>query len=98
VRKDITISNQLQEDPAVFNARFSRCHELLYCIACRVLCGTEGAQDSVQNCWLKASRNPPRFEHEGAFRSWLLRMAIDEALAIRRKKKESSSGMKLVMG
>jgi DNA-directed RNA polymerase specialized sigma24 family protein len=79
------MSNHLQEDPTVFDARFSRCRGLLHFIACRVLGGTERAEDSVQNCWLTASRNPPRFEHEGAFRSWLLRIVIDEALVIHRK-------------
>jgi DNA-directed RNA polymerase specialized sigma24 family protein len=98
VRKDIATSNQPQEDPAIFIARFSRCHALLHFIACRVLGDTEGAQDSVQNCWLTASRNPPKFQHEGAFRSWLLRIAIDEALAIRQKKKESSSNKNLACG
>ena len=93
--KDSTISNHVQEDPTVFNARFSRCHGLLHFIACRVLGGTEGARDSVQNCWFTASRNPSKFEHEGAFRGWLLRIVIDEALAIRRKKKESSSDKNL---
>jgi DNA-directed RNA polymerase specialized sigma24 family protein len=78
------VSNHLQEDPTL-DARFSRCRRLLHFIACRVLGGTEGAEDSVQNCWLTASRNPPRFEHEGAFRSWLLRILIDEALVIHRK-------------
>ncbi len=96
--QDITISNHAQEDPVVFNARFSRCHGLLHFIACHVLGGTEGARDSVQNCWLTASCNPPKFEHEGAFRSWLLRIVIDEALAIRRKKKESSSDKNLHVG
>ena len=80
------------------NARFSRCRGLLHFIACCVLGGTEGMRDSVQNCWLTASRNPPKFEHEGAFRSWLLRIVIDEALAIRRKKKESSSNKNLDVG
>jgi DNA-directed RNA polymerase specialized sigma24 family protein len=92
------ISNPVLEDPAVFNARFSRCHRLLYLIACRVLGGTEGARDSVQNCWRAAARNPPKFEHEGAFRAWLLRIAIDEALAIRQEKKESSSDKDLHVG
>jgi DNA-directed RNA polymerase specialized sigma24 family protein len=98
VYRDITISNHVQEDAALFNARFSRCHGLLYHIACGVLGGTEGARDSVQNCWLTASRNPPKFEHEGAFRSWLLRIVIDEALTIRRKKKESSNDRNLDVG
>jgi len=33
-----------------------------------------GAENAVQTCWVRASRNPPKFEHEGAFRSWLLRI------------------------
>jgi DNA-directed RNA polymerase specialized sigma24 family protein len=98
VSKNNAISNHVQEDLVVFTARFSRCHGLLHFIACRVLSDTKGARDAVQNCWLTAFRHSPKFEHEGAFRSWLLRMAIDEALAIRRKKKESSSVKKLVMG
>jgi DNA-directed RNA polymerase specialized sigma24 family protein len=98
VCEDITISSDLQEDPTVFNARFSRCYGLLCFIARRVLGGTEEARESCKNCWLTASRNPPKFEHEGAFRSWLLRIVIDEALAIRRKKKESSSDKNLDLG
>jgi DNA-directed RNA polymerase specialized sigma24 family protein len=52
----------------------------------------------VQNCWLTASCNPPKVEREGAFGGWLLRIVIDEALAIRRKKKESSSDKNLHVG
>jgi DNA-directed RNA polymerase specialized sigma24 family protein len=90
VCRDITISSDVQEDPTVFHARFSRCYGLLRFLAGCVLGGGEGARESVQNCWLAASRNPPKFEHEGAFRSWLLRIVLDEALAIRRK--ETNSG------
>jgi hypothetical protein len=39
----------------------------------------------VESCRATASRNPPRFEYEGAFRSWLVRVLIDEALAIRQR-------------
>ena len=89
--EDITISNRPQEHPTVFDARFSRCRGLLHFIARRVLGGNEGAEETVHSCWLTASRNPPKFEYEGAFRSWLLRILIDEALAVLRKKKESTS-------
>jgi DNA-directed RNA polymerase specialized sigma24 family protein len=41
----------------------------------------------VKNCTITASRNPPTFECEGAFRSWLVRVLIDEALAIVRQRK-----------
>jgi hypothetical protein len=86
---DTDVSNQMLEHPAVFEARFSRCRRLLHFIACRVLGGPERADNAVANCWLAASHNPPRFEHEGAFRSWLLRVLIDEALAIVRKNKRA---------
>jgi hypothetical protein len=73
-----------REHPAIFAVRFSRCHQLLYFIAYRVLESPDRAEVAVENCRLTASRNPPKFECEGAFRGWLLRVLIDEALAIRR--------------
>jgi DNA-directed RNA polymerase specialized sigma24 family protein len=85
MKKDLPIANRLGEDPDVFHTRFCRCHQLLHFIACRILGGPEGADTAIDNCWLKASRNPPRFEYEGAFRSWLVRVLIDEALAILRQ-------------
>lgn len=89
--EDIAISNRVQEHTTVFDARFSRCRGLLHFIACRVLASNEGAEDAVKNCWRSASCNPPKFEYEGAFRSWLLRILIAEALALLRKKKVSTS-------
>jgi DNA-directed RNA polymerase specialized sigma24 family protein len=73
-----------QEQSTTFSQRFSRSYGLLNFIACRVL-GDEGkALVAIQNCHRAASRNPPHFEYEGAFRSWLVRILIDEALAVRR--------------
>ena len=79
---DLLIANRLNQNFVVFRARFWRCHRLLHFVACRVLGGPERAEHAIQSCWLQASRNPPRFEYEGAFRSWLVRVLIDEALAI----------------
>ena len=79
-----------QEHPSVFEVRFSRCRRLLHFTACRVLGGPERAEDAVENCGLTASRNPPQFEYEGAFRSWLVRVLIDEALAILRQGQNTS--------
>ena len=73
---------------AVFEARFSRCRETLHFLACRVLGSPEQAQEVVENCRITASWNPPTFEYEGAFRSWLVRILIDEALAILRQRVE----------
>ncbi len=86
LNENISTSNAPQEHPVVFESRFSRCCPLLEFLACRILGGHEDVEMAVQNCRIAASRNPPRFEYEGAFRSWLVRVLIDEALAIRQRK------------
>ena len=80
--QSIPESDHLQEFPTVFNARFSRCHGLLSMTARLLLGGNKGVEEVVQNCWLAASRNPPRFQSEAAFRSCLLRLLTKEALIV----------------
>ena len=80
-----------KEDAGVFHARFWRCHPLLHFLACRVLGGPERANNAVKNCWLAASQAPPRFENEREFRSWLVRVLIDQALAIRHCNREQGA-------
>jgi DNA-directed RNA polymerase specialized sigma24 family protein len=87
---DFFTANGRDEDPAVFHTRFWRCHRLLHFIACRVLGSSERVDAAIENCWARASRNPPRFQYEGAFRSWLVRVLIDEALAILRQTERSA--------
>jgi hypothetical protein len=79
--RTIVVNNE-KEQPAIFAERFLRAYRLLDFIARRVLCDERSAKIAMDNCWQTASRNPPCFEYEGAFRSWLLRVLIDEALAI----------------
>lgn len=64
-----------------------RYRRLLYSTACLVLNGCEGAKEALQNCLLRASYNPSRFANEGAFRSWLIRILIDEALLVLQKRR-----------
>jgi DNA-directed RNA polymerase specialized sigma24 family protein len=80
-------SHTPQEHPDVFEDRFSRSCPLLQFLAYRILTCNEEVEKAMQNCRLTASQNPPRFEHEGAFRSWLARVLIDEALALVRQRK-----------
>jgi hypothetical protein len=88
---DILIPNSLREHSALFDVRFSRCRHLLYFVARRVLGHPETVEEAVQSCYLAAFRNPPEFENQGAFTSWLLRILIDEALVILREKKSGST-------
>ena len=74
-----------QEQFAIFAQRFLRSYRLLRFIACRVLGDEERAPIAIKNCWRTSSRNPPHFEYESAFRSWVVRVLIDEALAILRE-------------
>jgi DNA-directed RNA polymerase specialized sigma24 family protein len=89
---DLLAANGPQEEPTVFDTRFSRCFRLLHFVACHVLGGPERAHDAIEGCRLTASRNPPRFEYEGEFRRWLVRILVDEALAILWK--ETKTGVK----
>jgi DNA-directed RNA polymerase specialized sigma24 family protein len=66
---------------------FSRCRRTLLVVAYRVLGDHNEAEDAVQRCLQSAAfHNIPQFETEGAFRSWLVRLLINEALLIRHER------------
>jgi hypothetical protein len=69
---------------------FARYRSVLSLIAYRVLGNDEDAEQAVQNCLRIASDHAPRFDHEGAFRSWLARILIDEAVTILHKQRIST--------
>lgn len=69
---------------------FSRYHGVLFLIALRVLGRREQAEQAVRNCIRIASDRAPRFDHEGAFRCWLARILIDEAVTILYKQEYSA--------
>jgi DNA-directed RNA polymerase specialized sigma24 family protein len=71
-----------------FDSRFSRSRRLLYFVASRILGESEHAEKAVQNCYCSAAGELRDFEHEGAFRSWLVRILINEALAILRERND----------
>ena len=73
---------RLNQQKLIFDANFGRSYRTLHFIACRVLGGPERAEEAIGSCWRIASRHPQRFEHEGEFHIWLLRVLIDEALLL----------------
>jgi DNA-directed RNA polymerase specialized sigma24 family protein len=85
------ISNISQLHSIALNAFFSRYRRVLHSIAYRVLLNHRDAESAVQNLFLWASRNIPRFKCEGSFRGWLLRGLIDEALAVLHKNRSQST-------
>jgi DNA-directed RNA polymerase specialized sigma24 family protein len=75
-----------EETQSTFELQFSSCRELLHFIACRILTSVDEAETAVRNCRVTAARNPPGFQNEGAFKSWLVRILIDEATLLLRRK------------
>ena len=67
-----------------FELEVSRYRRVLYFVAHRVLGDHRDAEAAVQGCLLTVSRNVPSFEREGSLRGWLVRVLIDEALAMLR--------------
>jgi DNA-directed RNA polymerase specialized sigma24 family protein len=70
-----------------FAERFARCHSLLYFVASRILTEYGDIEEAVKNCFVVAARQPARFDSEGAFRSWLVRTLLHEAVQILHRKK-----------
>ena len=62
--------------------RASRYRRLLHFVTHRVLGNSDRAAIAVENCLYSVSGYTITLDCEGAFRSWLVRIAIDEALAI----------------
>jgi RNA polymerase sigma-70 factor (ECF subfamily) len=87
--EDETSSNS-QGDLEALDALFLRYRRALSLVAYRILGNHEEAEDAVQNSLRAVSDNVPRFENEGAFRSWLVRVLIDEAVILLHKQKCAS--------
>jgi asparagine synthase (glutamine-hydrolysing) len=64
------------KDSPDFETRFSKNRSLIAFVARRVLDRKEEADVAVKACFKTASRNPPVFASDGAFRSCILRMVI----------------------
>ena len=78
---DVTLSNS-QGNLEPLDVLLSRYRRVLSLVAYRVLGNHEEAEDAVQNCLHTVSTTVPWFENEGAFRCWLVRVLIDEAVTI----------------
>jgi len=85
-KDDRLLKMALQGDQKALDLLLARYRRLLYDLALRILRNHEEAEDAVQSCLLFAYRNLPNVKCEGSFRSWLVRILINEALVIVRKK------------
>jgi len=87
VNDETLISTGLRGNEKALDTLFARHRRLLHSLAVRILRNHEEAEDAVQNCMVLAFHSLPKFENRGAFRTWLVRILINEAIMILRKKK-----------
>jgi RNA polymerase sigma-70 factor (ECF subfamily) len=85
------VSEGLQGDRDAFEILFFRYRPILYRLAQRILRNHEESEDAVQNCSLAAFCKMKTFKYEGAFRSWLARILVNEAITILRKRRRTYS-------
>lgn len=78
---DASLVTELKRrDEAAFTEMVKRHQCLLLSVALRITGNLEDAEDVVQDAFLKVFRNIEGFRGESRFRSWLTRIAINEAL------------------
>jgi RNA polymerase sigma factor (sigma-70 family) len=83
----VLISKALCGDQLALNDLLTHHYAFLHFLACRVLGGPDDAQDVVQNCMLRAVRNIQQFNNAGAFRNWLARILVNEAINVLRQRR-----------
>ena len=83
------VARVLQGDIASFELIMRRYNRRLYRVARGILADDAAAEDVVQETYLKAYSNLSTFKNKAAFATWLTRIAVYEALALKRKRKQS---------
>lgn len=82
LREVVPILRSSADDRISFYVRAAGYRRLLYFVAHRVLGNSDRAVIAVENCLFSAARHAATFDHEGAFRNWLVRLALEASLAI----------------
>jgi RNA polymerase sigma-70 factor (ECF subfamily) len=83
------ICQAMNDDPKAQTQLFIVHRAQLYRRAYSILRNREDAEDAVQDCWLRAFTNLHSFRGRSSFSTWLTRIAINCALMILRKKRNS---------
>ena len=76
-------------EPGAFQAIMRRNNRRLYRVARAVLADDAEAEDVVQEVYLKAFQSLPTFRAESTLATWLTRIAINEALGRKRRRRST---------
>lgn len=83
-------------DLRAFEELVTRHQDVVYRVAARLV-GEEDAHDVAQDTFLRAFHRLPRFRAEGSFRSWLLQIAHNRAMALL-EDEQASAGRRAEIG
>lgn len=68
-------------------AELVRLHlDAVYAVTARILCDRDLAQDAAQDAMINALRSLDRFRGEASFRTWVLRIAVNAARSVARRR------------
>jgi len=81
------VQRAIANDAAAQDQLYKMSAAKLYRSAFAVLRNREDAEDAVQDCWLRAYTNLKSFQGRSSFSTWLIRIVINSALMILRKKR-----------
>jgi RNA polymerase sigma-70 factor, ECF subfamily len=78
---DQIIARVLSGETAAYEVLVRRYNRRVYRAVRAILRNDDEAEDVMQDAYVRAYQNLPRFEHRASFSTWLTRIAIHEALA-----------------
>lgn len=84
---DQLIEQTLLGERAAFGTLVQRYQTAVYSVAYNVLRSAPDAEDAAQSAFVKAYENLDRYKPEYKFFSWLYRIAVNESINLRRKKR-----------
>ncbi len=82
---DSLVERARQNDLAAFEALMRRHNRRLFRVTRGVLRDSDDAQDAVQEAYLRAFTRLETYQPNGRFGAWLTRVALNEALMMRRR-------------
>ncbi|HLJ54214.1 MAG TPA: sigma-70 family RNA polymerase sigma factor [Chthonomonadaceae bacterium] len=93
----VTLAGQLEEpcrvaaarqgEPAALEWLFQTYHGAIYALCYRLLSRPEDAEDATQATFVAAFRSLPTFRGDSSVRTWLYRIASNEAMTILRRRR-----------
>lgn len=81
------IERARQGDQAAYGALYQQHYRRIYALCLRLLSDTGLAEDALQGCFIQAWRKLEQYRQQASFTSWLHRIAVNECLGLRRKRR-----------